>query len=114
MKTKIESFVWIYPYVVITNDKNPPMGNLKGVTIEEYVQICTMTTVLPGLTIGGASFVGANSLVTKNVGFERYVVGTPARDICSVRELRDDNNESYLPWKENLKEYRGYPWQKEK
>ena len=52
----------------------------------------------------------SESVVKRNE--ERFVAGTPAVDKCSVRDLKDVNGSPYLPWREYLKEYRGYPWQK--
>ena len=111
MLTEIEDFVWIYPYVVITNDPCPPMGKLIGTKIKKFSQICTMTTLLPGITIGENSLIGANSLVKDDVGEKEFVAGSPARKISLVTDLRDSNNNQFLPWKDFLKENRGYPWQ---
>jgi UDP-3-O-[3-hydroxymyristoyl] glucosamine N-acyltransferase len=33
-KAKIGNFVWIFPYVVLTNDPHPPSDVLKGVTLK--------------------------------------------------------------------------------
>ncbi|MFD1359098.1 hypothetical protein ACFQ4X_14355 [Fictibacillus halophilus] len=107
----IEDYVWIYPYVVLTNDPYPPMGKLKGVTIRKYAQVATSSVILPGVEIGKNSLIGASSLIRKDVEPERVIVGVPGKDICSVRDLRDDNNNQIYPWKEYLKDFRGYPWQ---
>lgn len=107
----IENFVWIYPYVILTNDPYPPMGNLKGVTIKEYAQVATASVVMPGVTIGANALIGANSLVTKDVPEESLLIGSPGKVICSVRELRDDNGNQIYPWKDYLSDFRGYPWQ---
>lgn len=110
----IENFVWIYPYVVLTNDPYPPMGNLKGVTIKEYAQVATSSVVMPGVTIGVNALIGANSLVRKDVPEESVLVGNPGKVICSVRELRDDEGNQIYPWKDYLTDFRGYPWQTNK
>lgn len=110
-KSVMEDYVWIYPYVVITNDPYPPMGVLKGCTIRKFAQIATSTVVMPGVEIGENALIGAQSLVRKDVPAERVVVGIPGRDICSVRDLRDDKDEQIYPWKEYLTDFRGYPWQ---
>jgi len=109
--TVIENYVWIYPYVVTTNDPYPPMGNLVGSTIREYAQIATGSIIMPGMEIGRNALVGAQSLVNKSVAEERVVVGVPARDICSVRDIRDKRGMPIYPWKEHLNDFRGYPWQ---
>jgi acetyltransferase-like isoleucine patch superfamily enzyme len=107
----IEDYVWIYPYVVLTNDPYPPMGNLRGVRVCKYAQIATSSVIMPGLEIGENALIGANTLVRKNVPPERVVVGNPGKDLCSVRDLRNDKDEQIYPWKEYLRDYRGYPWQ---
>ncbi len=107
----IEDFVWIYPYVALTNSHFPPHKMLEGVTIRKYAQIATHATILPGIEVGENALVGAGALVSKNVLPERVVFGNPAKDICSVRDLLDKDGKSLYPWKEYLNDYRGYPWQ---
>ena len=55
--------------------------------------------------------LGAHSVVTKNVDEEMLVLGNPARVKCSVRDIRDESGNQIYPWKDYIKEYRGYPWQ---
>lgn len=109
--TKIEDYVWIYPYVVTTNDPYPPMGKLVGTTIKKYAQIATGSIILPGKVIGENALVGAGSVLTKNVPDYALFVGVPAQNKGSVTEIKDDNNNPVYPWREHLKSYRGYPWQ---
>lgn len=113
-KSIIENYVWIYPYVVLTNDPYPPMGKLKGVTLKEYSQVATLSVVMPGVTVGINALVGANSLVRKDVPDESVYVGNPGKIICSIRDLKDDTGNQIYPWKEYLTDFRGYPWQKNK
>ena len=110
-ETVIEDFVWVYPYVVIACDKYPPMHRVRPVRIREYAQIGVQSTVLPGVEIGKNALVGAGSLVRADVPAERVVVGNPARDLGSVRDLRDDEGNQIYPWRDFLTEFRGYPWQ---
>src|SRR6187402_2546655 len=49
-KSVIKDFVWIFPYVVLTNDPHPPSETLMGVTVEEFAVIATMSVILPGVT----------------------------------------------------------------
>ena len=107
----IEDYAWIYPYVVLTNDPHPPVYSPKGVTIKKYAVISTSSVIMPGIVIGENALVGAHSVVTKNVDDEMLVVGNPAKVRCSVRDIRDENGNQIYPWKDHLKEYRGYPWQ---
>ncbi|HUW04635.1 MAG TPA: DapH/DapD/GlmU-related protein [Williamwhitmania sp.] len=107
----IEDYVWIFPFVVLTNVKHPPIGDFQVTRIKEYAQIFAQTTILPGITIGRNAIVGAGTMVTKDVGDERLVVGNPGRDIKSVRDIRDDDGNLIYPWRDYLTENRGYPWQ---
>ena len=108
---RIDNYVWIYPHVVITNDPRPPMGNLVGSHICQFAQIAAGSIILPGVTVGVNSLVGAGSVVTKDVDTETVVVGVPAKKLCSIKDIKDEEGNSIYPWKDNLKQYRGYPWQ---
>ena len=54
------------------------------VTIEDDVWIGDYAVIMPGVTIGHGSVVGAHAFVTKNVAPHSVVVGAPAH---SVRRL---------------------------
>lgn len=105
----IGEFVWIFPYVVLTNDPHPPSNHLMGVTIEPYAVIATMSVVLPGVRVGSHSLVGACSLVRRNVDAEDVVTGNPAQRVCSIHDVKSkaDGTKVY-PWPENFS--RGMPW----
>ncbi|WP_413171238.1 acyltransferase [Anabaena azotica] len=51
----------------------------KRVVIEEDVWIGTHSVILPGVTIGRGSVIGANSVVTKDVEPYSIVFGSPAK-----------------------------------
>ena len=108
-KTKIEDYVWVFPYVVFTNDPHPPSNVLEGVRVKKFAAIATMSTILPGLVIGEGALVGACSVVTKDVGDHRIVVGNPATDRGETKKvkLRDGSGRSAYPWKYHF--HRGYP-----
>lgn len=57
----------------------------KSIHIEKNVWLGTGVTVLPGVTIGENSIVGAASVVTRDVAPNSVVVGSPARKIRNVR-----------------------------
>jgi len=107
----IEDYVWIFPFVVLTNVKHPPIGELQQTRIREYAQIFAHAVILPGIEIGKNAIIGAGTIVTKNVPDERLVIGNPGKDIKSVRDIKDEDGNIIYPWKDSLKEYRGYPWQ---
>lgn len=109
-KTKINDYVWIFPYVVLTNDPTPPSDELLGVTIESFAIVSTGSVVLPGVHIYEDSLVGAGAIVTKDVAKETVVVGNPAKEVCSVRKIKNKfTGESVYPWKYTFK--RGMPWE---
>ncbi len=109
-KTKINNYVWIFPYVVLTNDPTPPSDELLGVTIESFAIVSTGSVLLPGVHIHEDALVGAGAIVTKDVAKEMVAVGNPAKEICSVREIKNKfTGESVYPWRYTFK--RGMPWQ---
>jgi acetyltransferase-like isoleucine patch superfamily enzyme len=108
-KSHIGDFVFIYPYVVLTNDPTPPSDLCIGPTIGNYSQIATMSVILPGVKIGEHALVGAGSIVTKDVADFSLFVGNPAKHITDVREIRDRKTQtSHYPWPLNFS--RGMPW----
>lgn len=109
-KSTIKDYVWIFPYVVLTNDPNPPSEDLLGVTVEEFAVIATGTVVLPGIVVGRESLVGAGAVVTKDVLPERVVVGNPAKDVGSTGKIKNKvTGEQVYPWKYSFD--RGMPWE---
>jgi acetyltransferase-like isoleucine patch superfamily enzyme len=107
--SRIGSFVWIFPYVVLTNDPHPPSEVQMGVVVEDYSVIATMSTVLPGVTIKKGALVGAHSLVSRDVEEDTVVAGSPAKFICPVSklQLKDGSGASAYPWRRHF--HRGYP-----
>lgn len=70
-----------------TNDTNPNIEPMKRhfvckiVVIEDNVWIGEFVSILPGVTIGKGSIIGANSVVTKNIPPYAIAVGAPAKVI---------------------------------
>jgi sugar O-acyltransferase (sialic acid O-acetyltransferase NeuD family) len=65
-----------------------PGTNLSGyVTIREGAELGTGVIVLPGLTVGKWSFVGAGSVVTRDVPENVVVAGVPAK-IVKAKQAR--------------------------
>lgn len=105
----IKNYVWIFPYVVLTNDPHPPSDVMMGVTVEDYAAIATMSVILPGVTIGEGALVGAHSSVTADVGPSTVVAGAPAKFICETSKikLKDGSGRAAYPWRKHF--HRGYP-----
>ena len=79
----IEDNVFIGPNVTFTNDKRPrskvyPDEYLKTV-VKKGSSIGANATILPGITIGENSMVGAGSVVTRNIPDNAIVMGNPAK-----------------------------------
>lgn len=108
-KSQIQDFVWIFPYVVLTNDPHPPSDVCVGCVIESYAAIATMAVILPGVKVGRGALVAAQSCVGKDVEAETVVGGNPARYLChtSKIKLKDGTNRPAYPWRHHFT--RGYP-----
>jgi len=97
--SKILSYVYIFPYVVLTNDPIPPSDIRQGVVLEPFSIICTRSTILPGIKVGFSSFIGANSLVNKNVDSELIGSGNPFRIKGNISNIKIPNTDnSAYPW----------------
>jgi acetyltransferase-like isoleucine patch superfamily enzyme len=59
--------------------------HIKPVTIEAWADIGTGATILPGITVGRGSLVGAGAVVTHDVAPFSIVAGVPARVIGDRR-----------------------------
>lgn len=108
-KSTIGNYVFIYPYVVFTNDPTPPSDICIGPTVGDYSQIAVFSVLLPGVKIGKHCLVGAGSVVGKDVNDFQLVLGSPAKFIKDVREIKDrKTGGQHYPWP--LRFDRGMPW----
>ncbi len=86
--TILEDGCWIGPNVVLTNakfPKSPDVKNeLKGAIIKKNAKIGANATILPGLTIGENSLIGAGSVVTKDIDAHVIFGGNPAKYIKRI------------------------------
>ena len=106
-KSKIGNFVWIFPYVVLTNDPYPPSDSLVGVTVQDFAAIATMSVILPGATIAEGCLIGAHSTVKGLTEPHCIYVGSPAKNVGATSKIiRPDGTPAY-PWTQHFK--RGYP-----
>ena len=109
--SEVDDFVWVYPYVVLTNDPTPPSNSFVGVHVHSFAIIATGALVMPGISIGQDSLVGAGAIVTKDVEPYALAVGNPARQISDVRNIKNKiTGESVYPWREHFDNY--MPWEK--
>jgi acetyltransferase-like isoleucine patch superfamily enzyme len=111
-KSTIGNFVFIYPYVVFTNDPTPPSDVCIGATIGDFSQIAVGTVLLPGTVIGKHCLVGAQSLVGGTYEDYSLVLGNPGKKIKDVRDMKSrETGKSHYPWPYHFS--RGLPWEKE-
>jgi acetyltransferase-like isoleucine patch superfamily enzyme len=109
-QSKVGNFVMIYPYVVLTNDPTPPSNTLLGVSIGDFSQIAVSSVLLPGVHVGKHALVGASSVVGMDVDDYALVVGSPAKKVKDVREIKSrETGESHYPWPYRFE--RGMPWE---
>ena len=87
----IEDDVFIGPNVTFTNDPFPRskrfLREYPRLIVKSGASIGANATLLPGITIGVKSMIGAGSVVTKSVPDGTLVVGNPARIVGPVRDL---------------------------
>ncbi len=86
---KIGNHVFISVLVATTNDntmgrEDYNLDHVYGATIEDYVTIGAAANILPNVTIGKNSIVGAGAVVTKSVPSSKVVMGIPAKVVRDV------------------------------
>ena len=107
--SRVDSFTWIYPYVILTNDPTPPSNRFVGVHVKSFAVIATGAIVLPGIEIGQDSLIAAGAIVTKNVDDYAVVVGNPGKVISDVRKIKSHfSDDNVYPWRNNFDNY--MPW----
>lgn len=99
--SSVDNFVWIFPYVVLTNDPTPPSteDNFRGVHVNKFALISTGAILLPGVRIGRDALVGAAANVTRDVEDYSVVVGNPAKKVKDVREMKNIKGDKIYPWR---------------
>ncbi|MCB0754010.1 MAG: N-acetyltransferase [Flavobacteriales bacterium] len=105
----IGNFVFIYPGVILANDKHPPTEQVKGPTIGNFTQIGIQSSIIGNIRVGENCFIGAASVLTKDFEDYSFILGSPAKRKGDVRELKSDAGEPLYPWKNRFS--RGMPWQ---
>lgn len=90
--TTIEDDVFLAPGVIIANDLHPgcrfSKKCMRGPTIKKGAKIGINVTLLPFITIGEYSLIGAGSVVTTDIPPYSVAYGNPARVVKSIYELK--------------------------
>jgi UDP-2-acetamido-3-amino-2,3-dideoxy-glucuronate N-acetyltransferase len=86
-----EDNVFLGPSMVFCNDETPRAAYSKNgvymkTLVKEGASIGANSTILPGITIGKCAFIGAGSVVTKNVPDYAVIIGNPAKQISVIDE----------------------------
>jgi UDP-2-acetamido-3-amino-2,3-dideoxy-glucuronate N-acetyltransferase len=95
----LEDGVFCGPSMVFTNIYNPraeirKMDQVRPTLVKKGATIGANATIVCGVTIGKYAFVGAGSVVNKNVPDHALVVGNPAKQIgwvCECGERLTEN-----------------------
>lgn len=107
--SKLDDYVWIFPYVVLTNDPTPPSDEMIGVHVHSFAIIATGAVILPGIEIGQDALVAAGAVVTKPVETYAVIAGNPGKPISDVRRIKNKiTGAPAYPWREHYKTY--MPW----
>jgi acetyltransferase-like isoleucine patch superfamily enzyme len=92
---KIGNQCFFGPNVVCTNDMYPlklrDTYKAIGPVIEDNVTIGGGVVLCPGVRIGSGSFIGAGTVVTKNIPKNSFVKGNPGRITELPKKLKDEN-----------------------
>jgi len=87
----IKRKAWLGPRTTILNVLHPPCPKFeecaRSVVIEENAKIGGNVTILPRVTIGKNSLIGAGSVVTKDIPPDSVAMGNPARVTKSIKDL---------------------------
>jgi UDP-2-acetamido-3-amino-2,3-dideoxy-glucuronate N-acetyltransferase len=97
----LEDNVFCGPSMVFTNVHNPRceiprMKELRPTLVKKGATIGANATIVCGNTVGSYSFIGAGSVVTKEVQDYALVVGNPGRRVgwvckCGIKLAKDDS-----------------------
>jgi len=71
------------------------------VIVKDYVKIYSNSTILPGVTIGEQSIVGACSLINKNVESNVLVAGVPAKQVRNRETFNNSGDQLKHIWLHN-------------
>ncbi len=99
MGVTLEDGVFCGPSMVFTNIYNPraeirKMDQVRATLVKHGATLGANATIVCGITIGRYAFIGAGTVVTKDVPDHALVVGNPARQIgwaCTCGERLNDS-----------------------
>ena len=104
---KIGNFVWVFPYVVFTNDPLPPSGLKVGVKVEDGCIICTSAVLLPGTVVREGAMIGAMTRGRGEIPSAAVILGFEGKIVGSLRRLHHKETGKAHPWMSHFAGY--YP-----
>jgi len=106
-RVKIGSFTYLFPRFQTSDDPLPPSHVATPPIIGEMCIVSINSILMPGVTMGTGSFVGACSVVKDDVPAVTCVAGNPSQKMCRIDQLRDFKNKIRHPWHNHFKD--SYP-----
>ena len=101
--TTIEDDVFLAPGVIIANDPHPgckfSKKCMRGPTIKKVVKVGCNVTILPFVTIGENSLIGAGSVVTKDIPPNSVVYGNPGKVRKKIFDIKCPKGLTDKPYK---------------
>jgi acetyltransferase-like isoleucine patch superfamily enzyme len=102
----LEPSCQIMPYALLFNDTYPPTAIVvKGPVVGECAVVGAGAQIWPGVRLGKHSLVASMSEVKSDVPDYILVRGSPARQVCDVREIRFKDGQRWIfpyPWPRHL------------
>lgn len=90
--------VWVY------RQKDPATNRFGKIEIKDNCFIGNQAIILPNVTIGPNSIVGAGAVVTKDVPENCVVAGNPAKIICKTEEYIEKCKKESIQLPDDIKE----------
>ena len=106
-RVEIGKFCYLFPRVQTSDDPLPPSHVALPPKIGDLSVIAINSLILSGVNIGRGCFIGANTVVKDDVKDLECVMGSPAKKVCKINQLRDLKNKIRHPWHNHFRD--GFP-----
>jgi acetyltransferase-like isoleucine patch superfamily enzyme len=108
----VDTFVWIFPGAILSNSSKPPSNQMIAPHIGSFSVVAVNSVILPGIKIGIHCLIGASAVVTKDIHDYSVAIGSPAKIMGDIREIKskETEDEHHYPWPYHFS--RGMPWEK--
>ena len=79
-----------------TNEKEKQTVIYGQIKIGKNCFVGCRSTILPGVTIGDNTIIGAGSVVNRDIPANSVAVGVPCKVICSLDEYKEKHKDDFL------------------